>query len=124
VWLGAVQVVRGVGMGFAFMPAFVAAFAALERSELPDAAPQLNVMMRVGGSIGTALLAVVLSRALVAAPHTAAGVAGAYGQAFWWSAGLSGVSLIPGWVLWRAERAAQRGARAAGEPGALTEIAA
>ena len=30
VWLSAVLVVRGVGIGFAFMPAFVAAFAALD----------------------------------------------------------------------------------------------
>ena len=74
VWLSAVTVVRGVGIGFAFMPAFVAAFVALERHELPDAAPQLNVMMRVGGSIGTAVLAVVLSRALLSAAHTPAGI--------------------------------------------------
>jgi len=56
--LGFEQTVRGVGIGFAFMPAFIAAFAALERSELPDAAPQLTVLMRVGGSIGTAVLRV------------------------------------------------------------------
>ena len=108
VWLGAVQVVRGVGIGFAFMPAFVAAFVALERHELPDAAPQLNVMMRVGGSIGTALLAVVLSRALLSAAHTPAGIAGAFGSAFWWSAGLSAVALIPGYALLRSERSAKR----------------
>jgi EmrB/QacA subfamily drug resistance transporter len=108
VWLSAVMVVRGVGIGFAFMPAFVAAFVALERHELPDAAPQLNMMMRVGGSIGTAVLAVVLSRALVSAAHTPAGIAGAFGSAFWWSAGLSAAALIPGYLLLRAERAAKR----------------
>ena len=51
------------------MPAMTAAFASLERSELSDATPQLNVLQRVGGSIGTAVLAVVLQRALVGA-HT------------------------------------------------------
>ena len=61
--------VRGIGIGFAFMPAMTAAFASLERSELSDATPQLNVLQRVGGSIGTAVLAVVLQRALVGA-HT------------------------------------------------------
>ena len=63
VWLSCVQFVRGTGIGLAFMPAFVAALAALERRQLPDASPQLNVLMRVGGSIGTAVLAVVLARA-------------------------------------------------------------
>ncbi len=70
------------GIGFAFMPAMAAAFASLERSELPDATPQLNVLQRVGGSIGTAVLAVVLQRALVGA-HTLCGAAAAYGTAFW-----------------------------------------
>ena len=60
---------RGMGIGFAFMPAMAAAFASLERSELADATPQMNVLQRVGGSIGTAILAVVLQRALVGA-HT------------------------------------------------------
>ena len=106
-WLSIVLVFRGVGIGFAFMPAFVAAFASLDRSELPDAAPQLNVMMRVGGSIGVAVLAVVLARALISHPHTPAGVAGAFGTAFWWSLGLSAASLIPGWALWRSERRAR-----------------
>jgi EmrB/QacA subfamily drug resistance transporter len=113
VWLSAVIAVRGIGVGFVFMPAFVSAFVALERHELPDAAPQLNVMMRVGGSIGTAVLAVVLSRSLLSAAHTPAGIAGAFGSAFWWSAGLSAAALVPGYLLLRAERAA-KGRRADG----------
>ena len=64
VWLSVAMVVRGVGIGFGFMPAMTAAFAALDRSELAHATPQLNVLQRVGGSIGTAVLAVVLQRAL------------------------------------------------------------
>ena len=66
---------RGIGIGFAFMPAMTAAFASLERSELSDATPQLNVLQRVGGSIGTAVLAVVLQRALIGA-HTPRGGGG------------------------------------------------
>jgi len=111
-WLSVVLAFRGVGIGFAFMPAFVAAFVALDRTELPDAAPQLNVMMRVGGSIGVAVLAVVLARAQISEPHTAVGGAAAFGRAFWWSLGLSAVSIAPGLALWRAERRA-RAARAA-----------
>ena len=70
--------IRGMGIGFAFMPAMAAAFASLRRSELADATPQLNVLQRVGGSIGTAVLAVVLQRALVGA-HTLSAAAAAYG---------------------------------------------
>jgi EmrB/QacA subfamily drug resistance transporter len=123
VWLSAVLAVRGVGIGFAFMPAFVAAFVALARTELPDAAPQLNVMMRVGGSIGVAVLAVVLARAQISEPHTVAGGAAAFGRAFWWSLGLTAVALIPGLALWQAERRA-RTARKAGPPAGAAPVEA
>ena len=49
-------VIRGVGVGAAMMPAMAAAFAVLRPSEIHDASPQLNVIQRVGGSIGTELL--------------------------------------------------------------------
>ena len=65
--------IRGIGIGLAFMPAMTAAFASLQRSELSHATPQLNVLQRVGGSIGTAVLAVVLERALVGATHARRG---------------------------------------------------
>ena len=118
-WLAGAMVVRGIGIGFGFMPAMAAAFAALERSELPDATPQLNVLQRVGGSIGTAVLAVVLQRALAGVHTGVTGAAGAYGTAFWWSAGMSAVAIVPAIILMRAERAA-RAARGA-EVGASAE---
>jgi MFS family permease len=108
--------VRGIGIGFAFMPAMTAAFAALERDELSHATPQLNVLQRVGGSIGTAILAVVLQRSLTGV-HTLSGAASAYGTAFWWSAGLVAVAIIPCIVLLVTERNARRRPSAAmGEP--------
>jgi EmrB/QacA subfamily drug resistance transporter len=118
VWLSAAMFVRGVGIGFGFMPTMAAAFASLERSELASATPQLNVLQRVGGSIGTAVLAVVLQRALVGV-HTPSGAAAAYGTAFWASAGLAALAIIPCLILLRAERQA-RAARAA-EARASTE---
>ncbi len=101
------MVVRGVGIGFAFMPAMAAAFASLQRSELSDATPQMNVLQRVGGSIGIAVLAVVLQRGLDSA-HTLSAAASAYGTAFWWATGLTALAIIPCIVLMRAERAAKR----------------
>ncbi|MGO9819190.1 MAG: DHA2 family efflux MFS transporter permease subunit [Solirubrobacteraceae bacterium] len=99
--------IRGMGIGLAFMPAMAAAFAALERSELADATPQMNVLQRVGGSIGTAVLAVVLQRELAGA-HSLSGAAAAYGTAFWASTGITALAIIPCIVLVRAERAARR----------------
>jgi EmrB/QacA subfamily drug resistance transporter len=100
---------RGIGIGFAFMPAMAAAFASLKPHELSDATPQMNVLQRVGGSIGTAVLAVVLQRGLISAPHplTPDGMAGAYSSAFWWSLGITALAIVPSIVLWRAERDAR-----------------
>jgi EmrB/QacA subfamily drug resistance transporter len=100
---------RGIGIGFAFMPAMAAAFAALKRHELSDATPQMNVLQRLGGSIGTAVLAVVLQRALLSAPHplTPESMAGAYSTAFWWSFGITALAIVPSIVLLRAERHAR-----------------
>jgi MFS family permease len=105
--------VRGLGVGLAFLPAMSAAFAALRPSELADATPQLNVLQRVGGSIGTAVLAVVLARALTGT-HGVTAAASAYATAFWWSLGLTALAIVPCIVLVRAERAAR--AAAGSEP--------
>jgi EmrB/QacA subfamily drug resistance transporter len=113
VFLSFAMLFRGFGIGFAFMPAMSAAFASLERSELPDATPQLNVLQRVGGSVGTAVLAVVLQRSLTGA-HTLSAAASAYGTAFWAATGLTAIAIIPSLLLMRAERRAR--AAHAGEP--------
>ncbi|HLH65794.1 MAG TPA: MDR family MFS transporter [Solirubrobacteraceae bacterium] len=128
-----VMVVRGFGIGFSFMPAMSAAFAALERRELSDATPQLNILQRVGGSIGIAVVTVALQRALTAAlaqppSHRLAAAASAYGTAFWWSFGLTLAAVVPSIVLMRTERAARmaRSEDGAGAPeaGALAEAMA
>jgi MFS family permease len=125
VWLSIAMLLRGTGIGFAFMPAMSAAFASLRREELSDATPQLNVLQRVGGSIGTAVLAVVLQRSL-SGVHTLAGAASAYGTAFWWSAGITALAILPCVVLVRAERAARaaRGEAPVPPPEALAKAPA
>ena len=111
VFLCAVMVIRGFGIGFAFMPAMSAAFASLSRDQLSDATPQLNVLQRVGGSIGIAVLTVVLQRSLVHA-HTLSQAASSYGTAFWWAVGLTGLAIPPSILLMRAERRAAAAAAA------------
>jgi EmrB/QacA subfamily drug resistance transporter len=98
-----VLLLRGVGIGFAFVPAMSAAFASLRPEQLSDATPQLNVLQRIGGAIGTAVLAVVLQRASGHAP-TVSKLAGAFDSAYWWSLGIALLSLIPCLVLLRAEK--------------------
>jgi EmrB/QacA subfamily drug resistance transporter len=107
VWLSFAMFVRGMGIGVSFIPAMAAAYASLRRSELSDATPQLNVLQRIGGSIGVAVLAVVLQRGITAAggPHAGpAAIAGAYGTAYWWATAIAAVAIIPCVVLMRAER--------------------
>jgi EmrB/QacA subfamily drug resistance transporter len=121
VLLSLVLVVRGVSIGMSFMPAMTAAFAAMRPEQLSDATPQLNVLMRVGGAIGTAILAVVLQRAGGHAPSHAK-LAGAFDTAYWWALGIALMSLIPCLLLLRAERPrasladAGPGAESAAEP--------
>ncbi|HWJ50328.1 MAG TPA: MDR family MFS transporter, partial [Solirubrobacteraceae bacterium] len=54
-FISLVLLLRGVGIGFSFMPAMTAAFASLRPEQLSDATPQLNVLQRIGGAIGTAV---------------------------------------------------------------------
>ncbi len=109
------MVVRGFGIGFAFMPAMSAAFASLERHELSDATPQLNVLQRVGGSIGIAVLAVVLQRHLADA-HTLSAAACGLRHRLLGAAGLTALAIIPCVILVRSERAARRAHAAAQVP--------
>jgi EmrB/QacA subfamily drug resistance transporter len=107
-----VLVLRGVGIGFSFMPAMTAAFASLRPEQLSDATPQLNVVQRIGGAIGVAVLAVVLQRAGGHAPSVSK-LAGAFDTAYWWSLGICVLSLIPCAVLLRAENPRVKPARGA-----------
>jgi EmrB/QacA subfamily drug resistance transporter len=107
VLISLVLVVRGLSIGFSFMPAMSAAYAAMRPDQLSDAAPQLNVVMRLGGTIGTALLAVVLQRAGAGAHvHNPDKLAQAFDTAYWWALGIAVVSLVPAFMLLRAERPA------------------
>lgn len=105
--ISVVLLLRGVGIGFSFMPAMTAAFASLKREQLSDATPQLNVLQRVGGAIGTALLAVALERAAAGA-HTPEAAAAAFGTAYWVSLGIAALGLIPCVILLRAENDRRR----------------
>jgi EmrB/QacA subfamily drug resistance transporter len=106
-WLiGAAMVFRGFGIGMSMMPSMTAAFAVLRPDQISHASPQLNVLQRVGGSMGTAILSVVLGNHLASASPGADGAAGAFGTTYWWVLGVTAIALVPTAILAIVERRA------------------
>jgi len=101
-FLAAAMVVRGFGIGMSMMPAMTAAYATLKPEEIKDATPQLNVLQRVGGSIGTAILTVVLQKGFTST--SPAVMAGSFAHTFWWVIGIGLVALLPTIMLAMIER--------------------
>jgi EmrB/QacA subfamily drug resistance transporter len=106
--IGAAMLVRGVGVGLAIMPAMTAAFAVLSPEQVNDATPQLTVLQRVGGSLGTAIIAVVLE-GQIRHVHSAAAAAAGFAHTYWWVMGVTVVALLPALLLARIERRAKAG---------------
>lgn len=104
VLLHGVLLVRGFGLGFAMMPAMAAAYSWLDTSQVPRATSALNALQRIGGSIGTALLAVVLQRQTRGTPEVATGFA----HTFAWAVGLAFLTLLPAGLLAWTERGVGR----------------
>jgi EmrB/QacA subfamily drug resistance transporter len=108
--LAVAMVVRGFGIGLATMPAMTAAFAALDNDQVGDASPQLNVIQRVGGSLGTAVIAVILQTKLTHASvaghgHATLGaIASSFDQTYFWVVVMSLMAFPPAVLLWRTER--------------------
>jgi Na+/melibiose symporter-like transporter len=104
------MVFRGFGIGMSIMPAMTAAFTVLRPDQVSDATPQLTTLMRVGGSIGTAILTVILQSQLTAAgPNASAdAMADGFNVAFAWVMGITVVALLPTLLLMAAERRARQ----------------
>jgi hypothetical protein len=71
------------------------AYQAVPREAVAQATTTINVVQRIAGSVGTALLAVVLQRSLAA--HSTA--ADAFGAAFTVATALVAVALVPALLL-------------------------
>jgi EmrB/QacA subfamily drug resistance transporter len=118
-YLSAALLVIGAGVGATVVPSMAAAFQALSRAETPRATSAINVIQRLGGAIGTALFAIVLSRQTgvgsgVDGAGGAGALAGAFGTTFWVAAGLIAVAVVPALLLPRPRRAAEAAARGDG----------
>jgi EmrB/QacA subfamily drug resistance transporter len=117
-YLAVALFILGMGIGSTIMPSMAAAFQTLTQQETPRAASAINVIQRIAGAIGTALLAITLQRtitsslpnvhggiqALAAFPparqaQTAASLAAAFANTFWVAVALTAAALIPAFLL-------------------------
>jgi EmrB/QacA subfamily drug resistance transporter len=124
--LSAALFLVGLGLGATIMPSMAVAYQGLAREEVPRATSAINAIQRIAGSLGTALLAVVLQRALrselpalhgglaeaaALARSEPAGVppllAEAFGTTFAVALALAAVSLVPAFLLPRRAAAPQ-----------------
>ncbi|WP_158607531.1 DHA2 family efflux MFS transporter permease subunit [Flexivirga caeni] len=88
----ALQAMTGFGLGLAAMPALAVAYKTVPRDRLPDATSQANIIQRVGGSLGTALLVIMLERS--GAPNVAS-----FHTTFTWLTAASIIALgLAGWL--------------------------
>jgi EmrB/QacA subfamily drug resistance transporter len=88
-WLGLALVVRGVGLGAVTIPVMAVAYQGLTGEDVAHASVLTRVSQQVGGSFGTAVLAVVLEHGL-----TTGTPAAAFDRAFWWAVGLSVLTAV------------------------------
>jgi hypothetical protein len=109
-------VFRGFGLGGSMMPAMAAAYATLERHEVPRATPMLNVLQRVGGSLGVAIFTVILENGIEDRRAHGIGSSGAFAHTYLWAVIAGLVALIPAFVLRNEEAKARRGASNGASP--------
>jgi EmrB/QacA subfamily drug resistance transporter len=104
-WLLAVwMVIRGFGLGAVTMPVMVASYIGLDKQQIPHSSVLTRTAQQIGGSFGTAVLAVILEEAIAAHP---AALVDAFHVAFWWSAGFSAIAVLLSLWLPGAQRAPQ-----------------
>jgi EmrB/QacA subfamily drug resistance transporter len=84
--LSLVLVVRGAGLTTANIALMASAFEGLPRASVPDASSVTRIMQQVGGSFGTAVLAVIL------AGHS-------FQETFWWSVAFTALAVLPAAML-------------------------
>jgi EmrB/QacA subfamily drug resistance transporter len=117
--------IRGVGLGTTLAPALAAGFGAVAPENTGRAAAALIASIQLGGSAGTALLAVVVQQQLTdrlgkggasasaaTSPDLAAPLTAAFGAAFWWTLGICALGAVAALFLPGSERGAEAEAEA------------
>ncbi|WP_329128618.1 multidrug efflux MFS transporter [Streptomyces sp. NBC_01476] len=88
-WLGAVLLVRGLGIGAVLIPPMSVAYQDIRPAGIPHATMNTRIAQQVGASFGTAIVAVALQSLL---GH---GATGAFRDAFWWAIGITVAAVLP-----------------------------
>lgn len=131
------QLLLGLGMGSAFMPAMSLATHGVNPADAGVASAMVNTSQQVGGAIGTALLNTIAASATTAylADHAAEAAAGGpaakliqaqamvegYSSAIWWAVGILVTSSLIAFTLITTGRPGAGGPVASGE-GAEAEV--
>ena len=91
-WLLALWlVIRGFGLGAVTIPVMAVAFLGLDKQQIAHSSVVTRTVQQIGGSFGTAVLAVILSGG-IAAHHGS--LATAFHIAFWWATGFSVLAVL------------------------------
>lgn len=93
--LSGALVLRGIGLGAVIGPNVAAVYTSVTREQASRAASAVTVVNRIGGSLGTAALTVLLQAELAASAVPAA----AFGRTFAWSLVLTALAFLPAALL-------------------------
>jgi EmrB/QacA subfamily drug resistance transporter len=123
VFLAGALFLIGLGLGSTILPSMAVAYQAVAPEAVAHATSAINVIQRIAGSVGTALLAVVLQRSIATnlpgldggigalaglSPEersdAASALADAFGTTFWVAFGLVAAALLPALLLPRIRR--------------------
>jgi EmrB/QacA subfamily drug resistance transporter len=90
-WLALWLIARGIGLGAVTIPVTAVAFLGLDKGQIAHSSVVTRTIQQIGGSFGTAILAVILSAA-ISAHH--ANLASAFDHAFLWATGFSALAVL------------------------------
>jgi EmrB/QacA subfamily drug resistance transporter len=91
-WLLALwMVIRGFGLGAVTIPVMAVAFLGLAKEQISHASVVTRMVQQIGGSFGTAVLAVILYAASTAHHGN---LATGFRIAFWWATGFSALAVL------------------------------
>jgi EmrB/QacA subfamily drug resistance transporter len=100
-WLLATALfVRGAGLAPVTIAVMAGAFRDMSPGDVPDASSTTRIVQQLGGSFGTAVLILILTRTLVS--HHAVTAAArdlAFNTAFWWAIALTVLTLLPALLI-------------------------
>jgi EmrB/QacA subfamily drug resistance transporter len=122
-WLLALWLlIRGIGLGAVTMPVMTASYVGLGRSQIAHSSVLTRTAQQIGGSFGTAVLAVILEQG-ISGSGTGSVVSG-FHVAFWWATGFSLVATaLCAWLPGRNQVRAAAAAASATAPPAPAEVA-